>query len=49
METVTDVTRPVYEEPEMVTYAGEEILAQLGPAQAQYSTKPDAGDGGGFI
>lgn len=48
METENDVTRPVYEKPEVVSYADEEILAQLGPAQAQYA-KPDAGDGGGFI
>ena len=48
METVNDVARPEYEKPEVVSYADDEILAQLGPAQAQYA-KPDAGGGDGFI
>lgn len=47
METEFDVKRPAYEKPEVVTYADDEILAQLGPAQAQYA-KPDSG-GGNFI
>ena len=26
--------RPVYEEPKLITYSGDELLKELGPAQA---------------
>ena len=47
-QDLTKGLRCPYRKPEIVTYSEEEILATLGPAQAQYS-KPDAGDGGGFM
>ncbi len=40
--------RCLYRKPELVSYSENDVLAILGPAQAQYS-KPDAGDGGGFL
>jgi len=30
-----------YEEPQVITYTQEEILEELGPAQAIYGPKPD--------
>ena len=40
---------PEYIKPTVVSYNQDDLMLNLGPAQAQYSTKPDAGDGGGFI
>lgn len=40
---------PEYTKPTIVSYNQDDLMLNLGPAQAQYSAKPDAGDGGGFI
>lgn len=39
-----DKKMPEYEAPEVVTYTDEEILEELGPAQAIYGEQP--GNGG---
>jgi len=39
-----DKKMPEYEAPEVVTYTDEEILEELGPAQAIYGKQP--GNGG---
>jgi hypothetical protein len=36
-----DKKMPEYEAPEVVTYTDEEILEELGPAQAIYGKAPD--------
>jgi hypothetical protein len=36
-----DKKMPEYEAPEVVTYTDEEILEELGPAQAIYDKAPD--------
>jgi hypothetical protein len=35
---MTDKETPTYEAPEVTTYTDEEILEELGPAQAVYGT-----------
>jgi hypothetical protein len=38
-----DKKMPKYEAPEVITYTDEEILEELGPAQAGYITGDDSG------
>ena len=37
---MTDKHLPEYEAPEVITYTDEEILEELGPAQAVYGAVP---------